>query len=256
MGSTQGSGGCWRPRGLRATLSPAIGDRDGPALLSQRQLLRSPPPGAEWSPPGSRPGRGAPARYGTASVLARAAGPGAVTGGWSGRGCGWGSPASPVRTAGRSDRVGSALPRRDGAPGPGGTPAGKDAAALGGSAANRPPQRDTHRSKPRERPSHSARSVPAPLPPVPGTVRVPAAPTAALRLPRRRGAAPGPARSRLPRPGRPRRLLPHRAPGVHTPTFAVFAAFSPPARSDTALSGSCRNRTRRVGFKLCFFKDF
>lgn len=126
----------------------------GSSFVPRRRALSGAPQGAA---PAVEP----PARYGTASVLARAAGPGAVTGRWSGRGCGWGSPASPVRTAGRSDRVGSAVPRRDGVPGPGGTPAGKDAAVLGGT-----------RCKPPTPERHSPIQTPgAPRPPPPARSR-------------------------------------------------------------------------------------
>lgn len=186
-------------------------------LPSQWQHLHSQPPGAERSPPEPRRElpRGVeppppPASPWTASGLPRPSGPGAVAAPWSNQRAGLGLPnLPPPATTVSVPRSGAGLSsgsRRDPREGRTWRPPGR------GPLQPTPTPEALTGCKPRERPT-----APRP-PPGPGTVHVPAASAAAaLRLPRRRGASPGPARPRLP-PGQGRPRCPGPAPPVPSPS--------------------------------------
>lgn len=214
-------------------------------LPSQWQHLHSQPPGAERSPPEPRRElpRGVepppPASPWTASGLPRPSGPGAVAAPWSNQRAGLGLPnLPPPATTVSVPRSGAGLSsgsRRDPREGRTWRPPGR------GPLQPTPTPEALTGCKPRERPT-----APRP-PPGPGTVHVPAASAAAaLRLPRRRGASPGPARPRLPpRPGTA--PLPRPGPAGPLP-IAPERVPEPPGRG--SLSGGCRNGTRWMEFKL------
>ncbi|XP_036249304.1 basic proline-rich protein-like [Molothrus ater] len=179
----------------------------GPTVPSQGQHLRSPPPGAERSLRGAAPGTEPPAPCGTASGLPRGPEPPA-----DGASRTPGLPNLPRPQHGPQRGHGVAQSRWS--PGPRRDPEEKDVAAPGGSRCPPPAPARTHRVEPRDPPGR---------PPLPGTVRVPAAAAASRRLPRPGSASPGQGRPHRLLPTSPRRL-PEPGP-LPSPTFPISAAF-------------------------------